>query len=150
MKYLFVAALQIAVFTGCKSGVSDAVITYGSDRQLQDAALVLVATPLYLAGVRAPQGPAILKTGTPEEIRNSAITTARADIAAGKPRVAYTGGIASQAVGVPIENLTLVKKLPKVPLPSGCIDNLEEATIYAEAYNKEVLPYLISRNEVHK
>jgi hypothetical protein len=95
--------------------------------------------------------PAILDNGSRREIQAAAVEAARADIAAGRPKVAWTGGFACWAVGVPIEHIGLVKNLPNIPLPCGCTEPLlEQAAIYAEAYNKEVLPYLISRNESRK
>jgi len=101
--------------------------------------------------VTAYPGPSILRTGSPREIRTAAKADARADIAAGEPRVAYTGGFACWAVGIPDECGELVKSLPKVPLPCGCSHPLlGSATIYAEAYNKEILPYLLNKNETNR
>jgi len=91
----------------------------------------------------APGEPVILATGTPEEIREAAIADARADIAAGRPRIAFTGGIASWPVGVPEKDFKLVKSCPRVPLPIGCTSPwLQQAAIYAAAYNREILPVL--------
>jgi hypothetical protein len=144
-------AVILLLMTGCKSNPNGEIETYGNDRLLQNAMLVTAATPFYLVGIRTPEGPSVLETGTEEEIRRLALTTARADIAAGKPRIAFTGGFASMAVGVPREHLALVEKLPRVPLPTGCTTSLlNQATIYAEAYNKEILPYIISEHELHK
>jgi hypothetical protein len=95
--------------------------------------------------------PAVLQNGDRQEIQAAAIEDARADIAAGKPRVAFTGGIVSWAVGIPPGDMDKIKNFATVPLPCGCTEPLlEQAAIYAEAYNKEILPYLITKNEFHK
>jgi hypothetical protein len=91
-----------------------------------------------------PGQPQILETGTPEEIRQVAIADARADIAAGKPRIAITGGIAAWPTGVSEKYFKLVLSYPRVDLPSGCTSPcLGQAATYAEAYNKEILPYIL-------
>jgi hypothetical protein len=95
-------------------------------------------------------GPAILATGSREEIKQAAILDARADIAANRPRIAITGGIAAWPVGVPEKYLTIVQRYPNVPLPCGCTSSwLKEAGIYAEAYNREILPYLLDDYKLH-
>jgi hypothetical protein len=143
--------LALALLTGCQTNVNDALATYRTDSHLQDGVLLIATAPAYLLWIRTAKGPEILRTGTPEEIRTSAAATARADIAAGKPRVAFTGSVASMPVGIPPEYFSLANKLPKVPLPSGCMaTDLEQATIYAEAYNKEILPYLLTSNETQR
>lgn len=97
-----------------------------------------------LYGPQRCLGPSILQTGSATEIRSTAIANARADIAASKPRIAFTGGFACMAVGVPEEDRELIKNLPNVPLPCGCTEPcLEQAAVYAEAYNQEMLPYLL-------
>jgi hypothetical protein len=97
-----------------------------------------------------PGGPAILATGSREEIRQGAISDARADIAAARPRIAITGGIAAWPVGVPAKYLDIVQRYPTVPLPCGCTSSwLKEAGIYAEAYNREILPYLLDDYKLH-
>ena len=97
-----------------------------------------------------PGGPAILATGSPEEIRQAAISDARDDIMAKRLRIAITGGIAAGPVGVPEKYLTAVQRYPTVPLPCGCTSSwLKEAGIYAEAYNREILPYLLNQNKLH-
>jgi hypothetical protein len=135
MKNLFLAAIALSLLTGCQFF-----------ERVQKCQL---STPASEACARG--WPAVLDYGNRQEIQAAAVADARTDIAAGKPRVAWTGGIASWAVGVPVEYIGLVKNLPNVPLPSGCTEPLlEQAAIYAKAYNTEVLPYLISQNEVHK
>jgi hypothetical protein len=119
-----IIAVLLALLTGCATGTHD-------------------------QGGWFPDGPAVLKTGSPEDIRSEAIATARADIAEGKPRVAWTGGIVAQPTGIPQEYFPLLSKLklPSVPLPSGCTHPLlQQAAIYAEAYNKEILPYILNSN----
>lgn len=97
-----------------------------------------------------PDEPAVLASGILEQIRLAAIADAQADIAASRPRIAFTGGYASGPVGVPEKYFALVEPYPKVPLPTGCTSSwLREASIYAEAYNKEILPYLLSNQELH-
>jgi hypothetical protein len=72
-------------------------------------------------------------------------------MAAGKPRVAVTGGFLCLAVGIPDEDLELTKNLPSVPLPCGCTaDHLDQAAVYAEAYNEEILPYLRKLKQSNK
>ena len=98
----------------------------------------------------APDDPASLATGSSEQIREAAIADARADIAASRPRIAFTGGIGSWPVGVSEKYFKVVEPYPRVPLPTGCTSSwLREAAIYAEAYNKEILHYLISNNQQH-
>jgi len=53
------------------------------------------------------------------------------------PRVAYTGGFACWAVGIPMKCGELVKSLPKVHCRVAARIRVGSATIYAEAYNKE-------------
>ena len=97
-----------------------------------------------------PDQPAILATGTPEQIRQTAIADARADIAASRPRIAITGSIVTWPMGVPDKYLNLVAPYPKISLPCGCTSTwLKQAATYAEAYNQEILPYLLSQNEAH-
>jgi len=93
-----------------------------------------------------PEAPVVLATGTEEQIRHAAILDARADIATRRLRIAFTGSIASWPVGVPEKYFKMVEPYPRVPLPTGCTSSwLREARIYAEAYNQEILPYLIER-----
>lgn len=135
MKNLFAAALALSLLTGC---------TFFERPQKCDL-------PMPTREAHAREWPAVLDNGNRQEIQAAAIADAQADIAARRPRAAWTGGIACWAVGVPVENIDLVKNLPNIPLPCGCTEPLlGPAAIYAEAYNKEVLPYLLSRNEFHK
>jgi hypothetical protein len=122
-------AVQIGFVTGCQTGVNEqGVFNHPSH--------------VYLS----PEWPAVLATGSDREIRTAAIATANADIAAGNPRVANTGGFASWPVGVPEKYFGLVEMFPKVPLPVGCTSPLlREAGIYAEAYNGEILSYLLHK-----
>jgi hypothetical protein len=114
---------------------------------LQLALVTSCSTPFREASAA---GPTILRAGSSREIRAAAIVDARADIAAGRPRIACTGGFASWPVGIPPEDFDLVKDLPKVPLPCGCTHPLlGPATIYAEAYNKEMFPYLLNKDQNH-
>ena len=122
------------------------------------AGLFIIACTLF-AGCRTksgwilgtPTGPTILRTGSREQIQETAIADARADIATGKPRIAYTGGIVAEAVGVPSEHLHLMQGLPTLPLPSRCTDPLVgPASTYAETYNKEILNYLLNKTESSK
>ncbi len=126
------AIFQIVSLTGCQTRVDESgVFNHISDLQ--------------------PGGPAILATGRPEEIRQAAISDARADIAANRPRIAITGGIAAWPVGVPEKYFTIVQRYPTVPLPCGCTSSwLKEAGIYAEAYNHEILPYLLNQNKLQQ
>lgn len=149
--FALAGGLLFALCTGCRTSVNDAVITYGHDPILQNGAIIVAAAPIYVAGGRVPDGPAILRTGTLKEISDEATATARGDIASGRPRVAWTGGFASQPVGIPFDKWYLIKKLPTVPLPTGCTEpNLKEAAVYAEAYNKEILAYLLNKTESQK
>jgi len=97
-----------------------------------------------------PSGtPAILAIGTSDQIRQAAIADARTDVAARRPKIAITGGFAAWPVGVPEKYFQLVQSYPQVPLPCGCTSPwLQQAGIYAEAYNHEILPYLLSQNAV--
>ena len=98
--------------------------------------------PRHMEDLRSGE-PAILATGTSKQIRETAIADARADIAAGRPRIAFTGGFASWPVGVPEKEFELVRPWPRVPLPTGCTSPwLQQAAIYAEAYNREILSVL--------
>jgi hypothetical protein len=106
---------------------------------------------VFLTGCQTPYGPAILATGSPEEIRQQAIADARADIGASGPRIAITGGFAAWPTGVPEEYFKTVMRYPSVPLPCGCTSPwLKEAAIYAEAYNLEILPHLLKQNEIQQ
>ncbi len=68
---------------------------------------------------------------------------AEADIAAGRPRVCYAGTNGTRPVGVPAESLDLVRRLPRLPLPSGCTDPLAVPAIrFAETYNTMIVRYL--------
>jgi hypothetical protein len=122
---------QIAFLTGCRTPVGESG-QFDHMGSLQSGA------------------PAILATGSPEEIRQTAVADARADIAAHKPRIAITGGYAAWPTGVPPEYFEMVRRYPAVPLPCGCTSAwLKEAAIYAEAYNHQILPYLLNQNQVH-
>jgi hypothetical protein len=111
--------------------------------------LTMVIVLSLLTGCRSE--PPVQHGDNSKGIRATAIADAQADIAAGKPRVAYTGGFACWAVGVPPEDIELVKNLPRVPLPCGCTAPLlEPARIYAEAYNHEILLYLTHKTEFLK
>ena len=128
---LAVLVFQIVSFTGCQSRGHE----FGDFNHMSDL---------------QPGGPAILATGSPEEIRQAAVSDARADIATERPRVATTGGIVTGPVGVPEKYLTIVQRYPVVPLPCGCTSSwLKEAGIYAEAYNREILPYLLDDYKHH-
>jgi hypothetical protein len=131
MRLLLAIILILPLLTGCPSVQPCHIQMASCDETIQRTA----------AGSR--DWPAILNIGMPREIRTTAINAARGDIKAGKPRIAFTGGFASRPVGVSIDDFNLVKDLPRVPLPSGCTEPLlQQAGIYAEAYNKEILPYL--------
>lgn len=129
----YAAAVSFFVFlTGCQTPVNESGV-YNHMESLQ------------------PGGPAILAMGSPEEIRQTAIADARADIAARKPRIAITGGFAAGPTGVPPKYFEMVRQYPAVPLPCGCTSVwLEEAAIYAEAYNLEILPHLLKQNEIQQ
>lgn len=132
---------------------------FQSDKNFMDftrqKGLLIVLLSLALSGCATmhelmpeEKGPAILENGSPAEIEAAAITDAHADIAANRPRVAYAGGFAVWAVGIPNEHLHLVKQLPHVPLPCGCTHPLVgEAQIYAGAYNKVILDHLLKFNQ---
>src|SRR5579864_8868039 len=131
MKLLLTIIFILPLLTGCPSVQPCHIQTASCNETLQRTA----------AG--SCDWPAILNIGMPREIRTTAINAARGDIKAGKPRIAFSGGIASWPVGVSIDDFNLVKNLPRVPLPCGCTEPLlQQAGIYAEAYNKEILPYL--------
>jgi hypothetical protein len=130
MKNLFLAATALSLLTGCQF--------FGRVQKCQ--------LPAPASEARARGWPAVLDYRNRQEIQAAAVADARTDIAVGKPRAAWTGGIASWAVGVPVEYIGLLKNLPNVPLPSGCTEPLlEQASIYAEAYNGEILAYLLHK-----
>jgi hypothetical protein len=90
--------------------------------------------------------PSILKTGSHGQIRDAGKTDARVDIASGNPQICYTGTIVAFPVGVPKKYFDEIRKLPRVPLPCGCTEPLVgAATIYAKAYNAEIVSYLESK-----
>jgi hypothetical protein len=92
------------------------------------------------------RGPKVLPTGSETEIDAEALVVARADIAAGRPRVCYAGTIGVFPVGVPQGSLHLVRDLPRFPLPSGCTNPLAiPAFRFAQIYNTEVLRHLKQR-----
>jgi len=132
---------------------------FQSDKNFMDVlrqkGLLIVLLSLALSGCATThewtpeeKGPAILENGSPAEIEAAAIIDARADIAANRPRVAITGGYVAWAVGIPNEQLHLVKQLPPVPLPSGCTSpRLAEAEVYARAYNQVILEHFLKPNQ---
>lgn len=134
---------------GCRTmDPSGLVTTSSSNESIQTAALTIIAFPLYLAGMGRSKGPSILAAGTSEEIQAAAIAAARADLKASQPKVAHTGTIVAWPVGIPDEHLHLVKNLRQLSLPSGCTNPLAGAAhIYAEAYNKEILAYLLNKEK---
>jgi hypothetical protein len=98
---------------------------------------------LLLAGGCVTRGPKVLSKGSDAEIEAEALRIAKADVAAGRPRICYAGGIVAFAVGVPNESFDLVRDLPRLPLPCGCTDPLTlPAVHFARVYNTEVLRYL--------
>jgi hypothetical protein len=95
---------------------------------------------LILASGCATRGPKVISEGSDAEIDAAAVGFARADIAAGKPRVCYAGTWGVSAVGVPADSINLVSNLPRFPLPCGCTDPLSEPAIrFARAYNAEIV-----------
>jgi hypothetical protein len=137
--------LLCVALAGCRTAhPPDLVPTLAANEHVQGVGLAIVAFPLYLAGVRTPKGPPILAKGSHDEIQAVGTDAARADIAAGRLRVAYAATFASSPVGIPPEYWDLIKGWRKVPLPCGCIEPLARpAEIYAEGYNKEILVYLL-------
>ena len=108
--------------------------------------LITLAVVLAFAPGCVTRGPKVLSKGSDTEIDAEALRAARADIAAGRPRVCYAGTIGVHAVGVPSESLHLVTDLPRFPLPCGCTDPLAlRAYRFAEVYNTEVFHYLQKR-----
>src|SRR5687768_3884064 len=100
--------------------------------------VVLTMSFVFMCGC-VTRGPKVLSKGSDAEIEAEALRIARADIAAGKPKVCYAGGIVVSAVGVPAESFELVRNLPRLPLPCGCTDPLTQpAQRFAEVYNTEV------------
>ena len=110
--------------------------------KISTCALFGICLVLLLAGC-VTRGPKVLSAGRDAEIEAEALRIARADIAAGHPRVCYAGTIASGPVGIPAESSELVRDLQRFPLPCGCTDPLAlPAEHFAQIYNREVLRYL--------
>lgn len=138
-KFWLLLSLPLA---GCRTA-SD-IAPASVDPTMQDAAILALALPLYLTSEHTPKGPPVLASGDDAQIRLAAVADARADIAAGHPRVAYAGTIGVWPVGIPDEHLHLVKNLSEVPLPNGCTDSLAlRAQVYAKAYNEVILQFLL-------
>src|SRR5688572_27592099 len=98
---------------------------------------------LAFVGGCVTRGPKVLSKGSEAEIEAEALRIAKADIAGGRPRVCYAGTIGVSPVGVPAESFTLMRDLPRLPLPCGCTDPLALPAIrFAQIYNAEVLRYL--------
>ena len=98
---------------------------------------------LVLVSGCVTRGPKVLSNGSDADIDAEALRIAKADIAAGRPRVCYAGTIAVSPVAVPADSFELVRDLPRFPLPCGCTDRLAlPAVRFAQAYNSEVLRYL--------
>jgi len=126
---IVLTSLQMLIITGCAD--------------LNNGCLRPAETSNHMEDLTSDE-PAILATRNPEQIREAAIADARTDIAARRLRIAFTGGIVSWPTGVPEKCFKTVASYPRVHLPSGCTSSwLTEATIYAEAYNQEMLPALI-------
>jgi hypothetical protein len=92
--------------------------------------------------------PAVLKSGHNSQIRATARADALADIAKGQPRICCVGTVATFPIGVPDKYLDEAWKLPEVPLPNGCTlpePLLNVASVYAKAYNAEIVRYLKSK-----
>jgi hypothetical protein len=105
--------------------------------------LVLIAFSL-VAGCTSHSP--VWSKGTDEEIRAVAAKTARADIAAGQPRLCLAGGRGAGPVGIPQESWYLVKDLPEWNISKGCSDPfLVRSVIFGEAYNREILTNLVQR-----
>jgi hypothetical protein len=137
---LFLLTFAMLSLPGCRSVPANMAHTLSTDEHMQGLVITAVALPLYLAGVRTPEGPAILATGSDAEIRKAAAADARTDIDAGNPRICYAGTRGIFAVGVPQQHLRRVEAFERVPLPSGCTNPLAlRALVYAEAYNAEVM-----------
>jgi len=96
--------------------------------------------------VQAVEPPAYL-SGDEREIKTRARADALADIASGHPQICFTGGIAAFPMGVPEKYFDAIKQFPKIPLPAGCTEPLlGVASIYANAYNTEIVHYLDSKH----
>jgi hypothetical protein len=103
----------------------------------------LIFSLALAAGCAAWSGPSVLRKGTNEQLDAEALRVAKEDVAAGRPRVAYAGTVASGPVGVPAESLELVSKLPKFSLPSGCMEPMAFRSMrFAHVYNTEILRHL--------
>jgi hypothetical protein len=115
----------------------------GRCTRMRLSTLLILVTVLAFACGCVTRGPKVLSKGSDTEIEAEALQTARADIAAGRPRVCYAGTVGVSAVGVPRDSLHLVRDLPRFPLPCGCTDPLAmRAYRFAEVYNTEVVHYL--------
>jgi hypothetical protein len=139
----FISVFVLLSVLGCRSVPPSTVSTLSTEEHLEGLVLTAVALPFYAAGVRAPQGPPILEKGSDTEIRKAAVVVARADIAAGHPRICYAGTRGVSPVGVSEKHLGRVESFKRVPLPCDCSDPLaSKAIVYAKAYNGEVVSYL--------
>ena len=92
--------------------------------------------------------PAVLRHGTPDEIKAEAIRIARSDIAANKMRICIAGTRGTCAVGIPSEKEAAIHNLPQWQMPCGCTEPLAKAgIIFAEAYNREILAQMDSKTK---
>lgn len=86
---------------------------------------------------------AFLSKASDSEIRRRAVAVAREDVAAGRPRVGWSGGYAIRRPNIPPDKEGLVNGLPALNLPTGCTDPLAmKGDIFASAYNAEIIKHL--------
>lgn len=105
--------------------------------------IAIVAMAFILASCAKTNCPSVLSKGTPDQIRIEAMQLAKADFAAGKPRICIAGSIGTSPVGIPADKLKVIKNIPEWKLPCGCTDPLAKPAItFAEAYNTTILSKL--------
>ena len=117
--------------------------TLGRLRVMRFTAFFIAAISLLFVCGCVTRGPKVLASGDDAAIKSEALRSAKADIAAGHPRICYAGTILAGPVGVPSDSYDLVRGLPRFSLPCGCTDPLAiPAEKFAEVYNTEIVQYL--------
>lgn len=84
-----------------------------------------------------------LKKASDEEVRERAVAMAREHVQAKTPHVAWCGMVALYRPSIPAEMADMVKGMPILELPSGCVDPLAmKGALFGLAYNSELVRHL--------
>jgi hypothetical protein len=91
---------------------------------LRFPAFILFGPGCSLVAGCATRSPLVLSHGSDGEVEAEAVRIARADLAAGRPRVCLAGTIGTAPVGIPPDSFESVRGLPRFSLPRGCTRRL--------------------------